>query len=132
MTEQKTGENQEPETESLGEGGKKALDAERRARRDAEKALREAQERIAELERADVVREVASAKGLDPKLATRLKGSSREELEADADEFLAMVTPEERTGKVSGLPKEKLRGGNDPTVDTSDDPAALAEKIVSS
>ena len=111
---------QKPATgDQLGEGGVKALQAERDARKAAEKALAEREARIQELEdagkseddkrnerfaaleksdrekdttisglEAKLLRyEVAAAKGLDLKAALRLTGSSREEIESDADEF---------------------------------------------
>jgi hypothetical protein len=121
----------EPATQDLGEGGKRALDAERRARRDAEKALRETQARVAELERADLVREVASAKGIAPELASRLQGNTREELEADADQLLTIVKPDpERRDGPGGKPQEALRGGGDPTVEPPDPVDKIAEKIL--
>lgn len=116
-------EPQEPE-EKLGEAGLKALQAEREARRQAEarvaefeRAQREAEdaakteeqrreERLAELERTareselKALRfEVAAAKGIPLAAAARLAGSSREELEADADELKWLLTPEPRSPK---------------------------------
>jgi hypothetical protein len=106
-------------TDHLGEGGVKALQTEREARKAAEKALSEREARIKELEdasksddqkrserfealeksdrekdgtisslQAQILRyEVAAAKGLDLAAARRLQGATREEIEADADEF---------------------------------------------
>ncbi len=123
---------QDPDAGNLGDAGKRALDAERQARREAEKRARDAEMRLAEFERRDLVREVASAKGLDGALAERLRGSTKEELEADADEFLALVKPDEADRKArtpSGLPKERLRGGADPT--DMDEPASgLVDRIL--
>jgi hypothetical protein len=76
---------------------------------------------------------VALAKGLSEKQAARLVGSTREELEADADDFLADLAPAKKDDPdpVSGKPREKLpRGGGDPddqVVET--DPAKLAALI---
>lgn len=95
--------------DQLGEAGKKALAAEREQRKAAEKEL--AKYRKAEQEKADADRteaekraaaeqravdaelratrlEVAHEKGLTPAQAKRLVGTTREELEADADEVL--------------------------------------------
>ena len=94
----------------LGEAGKKALDAERTARKAADKALADATAKIKEFEDRDksetqriteerdalkaerdrlaienLRRDVAIEKGIDLKAASRLVGSTREELEADAD-----------------------------------------------
>ena len=115
-------QEQKPATgDGLGEGGVKALQAERDARKAAEKALSEREARIKELEDATksdedkrnerfaaleksdrekdqaiaerdarLLRyEVAAAKGLDLRAALRLTGSTREEIEKDADEFKA-------------------------------------------
>lgn len=107
-------------TEALGDGGKKALDAERRERRAAEKRasdfearLKEfedrdkteaeklaerataAEKRAAELETSALRLEVAAEKGLTPTQAKRLVGATREELEADADELLSTFKPAE-------------------------------------
>jgi hypothetical protein len=100
--------------DGLGDGGKKALDAERKARKLAETELarfrkaeqdkadadkselqkaaeaREAAEkRAAEAELRVLRLEVAQDKGLTAAQAKRLVGADREELEADADDLLA-------------------------------------------
>lgn len=98
-----------PETDDLGDAGKKALAAERDARKAAEKEL--AKYRKAEADKADADKseaekraaaerravdaelratrlEVAHDKGLTLAQAKRLVGSTRDELEADADEIL--------------------------------------------
>lgn len=98
-----------PKDEPLGDAGKAALDKERAARKEAEKELAkyrkaeqdraeadksEAEKRAAAEERATAAElramrlEVAHDKGLTPAQAKRLVGSTREELEADADEIL--------------------------------------------
>lgn len=111
-----TGENE------LGDAGKRALDAERKARAAAEKRLRDAEAKLkaaddagkSDLERlqgqvADLTKraeaaeakadrfEVAAAKGLSLAQARRLVGGTKEELEADADAMRAEL----------GLDKEK-------------------------
>jgi hypothetical protein len=100
-------------TDALGDGGKKALDAERREKRAAERRaadleakLKEfedrdkseaqklaeraeaAERRVKEIESHAIRLEVAAEKGLTPAQAKRLVGSTREELLADADELL--------------------------------------------
>jgi hypothetical protein len=98
-----------PETDELGDAGKKALAAERDARKAAEKEL--AKYRKAEQDKADADKseaekraaaeqravdaelratrfEVAHEKGLTPTQAKRLVGTTRDELAADADEIL--------------------------------------------
>lgn len=109
-----------PTEDGLGDAGKKALDAERRNARQAAKErdalaarLQEfedrdkteaqkladradaAEKRAAELETRALRLEVASEKGLTTAQAKRLVGSTREELEADADELLETFKPAE-------------------------------------
>lgn len=52
-----------------------------------------AERRAAEMEAQLMRREVALAKGLPAALVDRLRGGSREELDADADQLLALVAP---------------------------------------
>lgn len=145
--------------EKLGEAGKKALEAEREARREleakvakltraAEKAeadkqasedakkdeLVKAQESLAELqakikakEEADLRFEIASEKVPDGtpvakvrSLARRLTGSTKEELEKDADEFIADVFPKkegaegDKSGGKEGKSDDDKSGGKEP------------------
>lgn len=77
---------------------------------------------------------VAISKGLSEKQAARLVGSTREELEADADDFLADLAPADKKGDPdprSGKPRENLpRGGGDPEDEvTETDPDKLAAMI---
>ena len=122
--------------EPLGDGGKAALDAERKARKDAEKAraaleaelktlrdkdLTEA-ERVANEAKAATARaeaaearalrlEVAAAKGIDLAFAPRLVGATREELEADAEQFKALLpTQKPDDGKVTRLQPDRGQG----------------------
>lgn len=150
-------------------GAKKALEAERAARREADKTVTELRTRLKDLEdrdkdesqklldriaaaeqkaaeadkkveeaKAETLRlSVAAEKGLKPAQAKRLAGTTREELEADADDLLASFTPtkegddkDETDPKPAGRPKEDLKGGSDPTssaVETN--PAKLAEAV---
>lgn len=60
---------------------------------------------------------VALRKGLTEVQAKRLVGATEEELEADAEELLASFgggEGDKPKPRVSGKPREKLRGGNDP------------------
>jgi hypothetical protein len=114
VTESTATEQQESATDQqLGVAGKKALDAERREKRAAERRAAELEARLKEFEDRDKTEaqklaeraekaeaelatlqaaslraEVALEKGLTPAQAKRLIGSTREELEADADELL--------------------------------------------
>ena len=101
---------------ALGDAGKKAIDAERAARKAADKALADANAKIKEFEDRDksesqklleerdalraensrlaidnLRRDVAIAKGITPEAASRIVGTTREELEADADVLLGVL-----------------------------------------
>lgn len=120
--------------DELGEGGKKALTAEREARKAAEKAHADAQARIKELEdstksdedkrnerfqqleqsdrekdqqiieRDGVIERyrIAAKKGLDLEAAERLRGKTTEEIEKDADTWIAKWGSSKAPGAVPG------------------------------
>jgi hypothetical protein len=117
MADDEQGDKPEPEdkpdpdkpdvfTRPEDEAGKKALEAERAARREAERKLKEfedagkselekattaaseAAKRAEEAELKALRLEVAGDKGLTPSQARRLVGTTKEELEADADQLL--------------------------------------------
>lgn len=86
--------------------------------------------------------EVAAAKGLTPAQAKRLTGTTKEELEADADDLLEHFKPSGKddepdkgnrnNNRPASRPRETLSGGTDPTsgnevVETN--PAKLAESV---
>lgn len=82
--------------------------------RATERAAR-AEQALAQLQARSDRLEVAAAKGLSPTLAARLQGSTREQLEADADELLALVGP--------GQPRSTVdpdQGRRDSTTSRSD------------
>jgi hypothetical protein len=102
----------------------------------------EAQERkLADSEQRALRAEVASDKQLPPKLAKRLQGSTREELEADADELLESIKPAKGDGEDGSKgsangraprthPRERLVGGSNPSQEAEElDPRKLAAKI---
>lgn len=141
----------------LGDAGKKALDEERAARREAEKQRKDLEARLKELEplaakakqledskkteteklgekltaaekraveaeQRALRLEVASAKGLTQAQAKRLVGTTKEELEADADELLTSFGATDTSGAPKGsgggkgrTPVEKLRPGAMPS-----------------
>lgn len=105
------------EAPELGDSGKKALDAERRraataereakalkARLDqleaanlselekAQKAAAEATARLAEYEKTTIRQRVALTKGVPADLVDRLRGDTEDEIAADADALMALVT----------------------------------------
>lgn len=126
----------EPSDEPLGEGGLKALKAEREARSQAEKTAAEYAARIKEFEDAQKSEEekqaerlksledsaksnelraaryeVAAEVGLDLKAANRLQGSTREELLSDAEELKKLLD-----SRVPPAPKpDHSQGGGDDT-----------------
>lgn len=64
------------------------------------------------------------------KLAKRLTGSTKEELESDAEELFDEFKPAGTAGRIPGRPKERLRGGGDPTEEPEEtDPRKLAARI---
>lgn len=108
------------DSEPLGDAGKKALEAERKNARQAAKErdalaarlqefedrdkseaekvaerAKAAEDRAAQAESKSLRLEVAFEKGLTPAQAKRLVGSTRDELEADADELLETFKPSE-------------------------------------
>jgi chromosome segregation ATPase len=111
-----TTEQGKPDESVLGDAGKKALDAMKAERNKAAKRASElesrlkefedrdksdldkvteratsAEERATKAEQALARLEVALEKGLTPSQAKRLVGTTREELEADAEELLADI-----------------------------------------
>lgn len=106
-------------------------------------AAAEARAKAAETRAARL--EVAADKGLSPRLAARLMGETREELEADADELLAQLKPGGSSGSGNGSgdgkgsgagpdprgrPRESLRSGAAPDAEPEDnDPSKLAAMI---
>lgn len=132
-------------------GAKKALDEERRARRDAEKQLRDIQSKLKELEdrdksdseklaarlaEAEKRSTEAEAKALRFEVATEkgvkarwLSGSTREELEAAAEEYLADHPPANGTGPAPAKPVEDLRGGGEPAEGPEPDIRKIVESI---
>lgn len=76
--------------------------------------------------------EVALDKGLTKTQAKRLLGTTREELEADAEELVASFKPgdEEPKGGPARRPTERLRGGGSPGSEPDEtDPRKLAAQI---
>lgn len=96
-------------------------------------AAKAQQEAATATARADRL-QVALDKGLTPTQAKRLVGDTVEELEADADELLADITPSDDGKKppAPSKPKADLQSGNDPDDDDDDnvDADALADKIL--
>lgn len=132
----------------LGEGGKKALSAEREARKAAEKtaadlkarldeieqanlsdlekaqaAAKAATDRLAEIEATSLRQKVAIEKGVPAKWVDRLRGTTEEELSADADLILADVQQSPTT------PKPDLSQGSQGSTATSSTADQFASAI---
>lgn len=104
------------------------------AKKSAEQKLQEAADAAAqraEQAEAQLMRlQVAASKGLTPAQAKRLSGSTQEELEADAEELLEMLTPPKPDPPPGGRPKPLHSGNGDPAGDAEGfDPTALANQI---
>lgn len=93
--------------------------------------LNAANKRAADLELNQLRRDVADAKGLPASLIKRLNGTTREELEADADDLLdTLPKPEPPAPPMQRQPKENLRGGGNPAEEPEEtDPRKLAARI---
>lgn len=97
-----------------------------------------AEKRAEEAEARALKAEVAHEKGLTAKQAKRLQGSTREELEADADDLLESF-PAGKDGKDDepeedkpghGRPKEKLRPGASPDTEPARTPREIADAVI--
>lgn len=109
-------EEQQAQPDQLGEGGKRAIQAERDARRKAEDAAKALQAKLDEFERANMSelekaqeaardaqaelealrieslrKQVALEKGLPATLLDRLRGETEADIAADADALMALV-----------------------------------------
>lgn len=105
---------------------KRATEAEQKA-----EAAKDAGERVGALEAENMRLRVAVKLGgqLPDDLIDRLRGDSVEELLEDAEKLMAYF---EKRKPPTVQPREKLRGGGDPTVETSlidDDPDKFAANI---
>jgi chromosome segregation ATPase len=98
------------------------------------------EKRAADAERKALVAEVAQDKKLPAAIANRLTGSTKEELEADADELIEALglgkndpKPDDDEPKPGPFarPKEKLRPGASNDGDEAPDYEKIAEKIAS-
>jgi hypothetical protein len=105
-----------------------------------------AEKKAADMEAKALRAEVAQAKGLTPAQARRLQGSTKEELEADADDLLASFGGPKSGGKddadnagkdggdagaaLFGRPKERLTPGAAPDAEPTKTPEQLADEVI--
>ena len=116
--------------DELGPGGKAALDAERAARREAERRANEATDRAAKLEAAELRRTVAAAKGLSDAQAKFLAGDDAAAMEKHADELLEAFKPPEQDRDTRRRPQENLRTGATGATDAEPTMGQVAESIL--
>lgn len=94
-------------------------------------AAQAAEDRATTAEREVTRLRIATRKGLPENLAARLRGDTEEELEADADELLAIVKgPDQEGGEpdtgIQRRPQERLRPGSRPNAE----PKLTSKEIV--
>lgn len=117
------------ELEPLAAEAEKAREARKSAEEKLNERLSAAEKRAAEAEQKLLRAEVAAAKGLSAAQARRLVGSTKEELEADADDLIASFGSEPEGGSKGGgkgrAAPDRLRPGGMP----NPKPPSLAEQI---
>ena len=111
---------------------KEMEDADKSEVQRANEAVAAAEKRANEAEAKALRAEIAAEKGLTLSQAKRLIGSTREELEADADELLEAFKAPESDDKrdLSRKPKEKLRPGASADPDPAPSGEDIAEKVL--
>jgi hypothetical protein len=124
----------EQQAKANADAAKRLAELEDQGKSEAEKLttrLTEAEKRVASAEARALRLEVAASKGLSAAQAKRLVGTTKEELEADADEILeAFPAKSGATPPPSDRPVADLRGGTDPTTEPVEmNPAKLAESV---
>ena len=72
---------------------------------------------------------VALELGIPEKLATRLRGSTREELLEDAADLMDTVNPQKRESPQSQQPRPRLKGGSQPEVEPELSAKDIAAKL---
>lgn len=120
--------NVEPDREELGDGGRKALDVERQGRKTAEREAREARERLAALEAAELRRDVAAEKNLSAAQAAFLTAADRDAMGAQADALLEAFAPP-ADDDVRRRPQERLKSGAVPSAEPRD-VGSIADEVM--
>ena len=117
-----------PEPDSLGEGGKKALEAERAARKEAERAAADLAAKVKEFEdaqkseaerTAEALAEAQTRAAKAEAEALRLRVAAETELPADLHEFLSGDTEDELRAKAEKLKAATAAGVRRPQPDPS-------------
>lgn len=113
------------ELEPMAKRAKELEDASKSEQEKLQERMTAAETRAQEAELRALRMEVAASKGLTAAQARRLVGSSKEELESDADDLLASFGDARKPP--SKRPTENLRGGADPDEEPDEtDPRKLA------
>ncbi|QUW18887.1 hypothetical protein [Agrococcus sp. Marseille-Q4369] len=86
-----------------------------KAAEDEAAANKGAADKVSTLEAENLRLRVALEHGLPLKLAKRLTGTTEEELLEDAQELLELTNGDKRKKPPTDQPKQRLRGGGDPT-----------------
>lgn len=127
----------EAEAKKLRDRVKELDDADKSEIEKASGRAAEAEKRAEDAELRALRLEIAAEKGLTASAAKRLHGSTREELEADADDLAELIKPAADTdsgtsskGTPTTKPTETLKGGGQPNkTPVEKDPRKLAELI---
>lgn len=123
----------EAQAKANAEAAKKLEELENTGKTELQKLtdkMSEADKRAAAAEARALRLQVAYDKGLSPAQAKRLVGSTQEELESDADEFLESIKPSDDQGAPGNKPRENLKGGGAPAETPEEmDPHKLAAAI---
>lgn len=123
----------EQQAKTNADAAKRLAEIEDANKSEIEKAAQraaEAEERAKAAELKAMRLQVAAEKGLTPRQASRLQGATLEELQADADEFLAdLPNPKPTAGdKRPKEATERVTGDDEPPAET--DPAKLADAVL--
>lgn len=123
----------EADAKKNAEAAKKLKEIEDSKKSDLEKLTEKqtaAEQRAVEAELKALRLEVAAEKGLTPAQAKRLQGTTKEELEADADELLESFKPADDDAP-SGLrrPRERLRSGSRASAEPEKSGREIAKSI---
>lgn len=122
-----------PADDRLAEGGRKALERERQARKDAERQARESAERVRDLEQDQMRRDVAADLSLTAEQADLLVGATADELRAHAERLRAAFGTDAHSGSdVRRTPRERLRPGAVPNATPADSARQIAEDLMRS
>lgn len=112
------------------DGLRRALQAEREARRKAERETREALERLHTLEREQARARIVAEFDLTEEAAEFLRGDTEDELRDSARRLVETFRTAGPETKIVRQPIPALKGGTDPTAEGAPDLDAIAARIV--